>query len=306
MSDTPAVPPRTVTIAAIVVNWHDWPKTLAAVASLTASEPRMPDTGRVGVAVQVVVVDNESTPPVPDLPPDVELLCCPTNLGYAGGNNAGIRHVLGRDPAPDAIAIINNDAVVAPDMLAELATYLGQHPDVGAAAPVLMEPDGRHASSGGSWGFWRLTRYGEAPAGPRRVDFAIGAALLVPRTVMEAAGGFDERFFHYGEDLDFCLRLAASGYGVVVVPTAQAVHAGHNSLGRRQDQLAYYVVRNAWLFAKKHGPRAPIGWAQVAAHLVPVRSWIRRRPTTAAAAWRGWWDGLRGVHGQVDIGRRRD
>ncbi len=306
MSDTPAVAPRTVTIAAIVVNWHDWPKTLAAVASLTASESRMPDTGRVGVAVQVVVVDNESTPPVPDLPPGVELLCSPTNRGYAGGNNAGIRHMLARDPAPDAIAIINNDAVVAPDMLAELATYLGQHPDVGVAAPVLMAPDGGHASSGGSWGFWRLTRYGEAPAGPRRVDFAIGAALLVPRTVMEAAGGFDERFFHYGEDLDFCFRLAASGYGVVVVPTAQAVHAGHNSLGRRQDQLAYYVVRNAWLFAKKHGPGAPIGWAQVAAHLVPVRSWIRRRPTTAAAAWRGCWDGLRGIHGQVDIGHRRD
>ncbi|MDA8197979.1 MAG: glycosyltransferase family 2 protein [Thermaerobacter sp.] len=306
MPDPSAVPAHTVAIAAIVVNWHDWPKTLAAVASLTTSEPEAADGRRVGVAVQAVVVDNESTPPVPDLPPGVELLCCPTNLGYAGGNNAGIRHVLARDPAPDAIAIINNDAVVAPDMLAELATYLEQHPDVGAVAPVLREPDGRHASSGGSWGLWRLGRYGEAPTGPRRVDFAIGAALLVPRTVMEAVGGFDERFFHYGEDLDFCLRLAASGYGVVVVPTAQAVHAGHNALAGRQDQLAYYVVRNAWLFAKKHGPRAPIGWAQVAAHLVPVRSWIRRRPTTAAAAWRGWWDGLRGIHGQVDIGRRRD
>ncbi len=297
--------PETATIAAIVVNWHDWPKTLSAVASLTASEPRTPDGQRVGVAVRVVVVDNESAPPIPDLPREVDLVRCANNLGYAGGNNAGIRHVLTRQPAPDAIAIINNDAVVDRYMLAELATYLGQHPDVGAAAPVLREPDGRHAASGGSWGFWRLRRYDEAPTGPRRVDFAIGAALLVPRAVMEVVGGFDERFFHYGEDLDFCLQLAHRGYSVVVVPAAEAVHAGRNSLARRPDQLAYYVVRNAWLFARKHGPAAPIGWAQVAAHLVPIRSWLRRRPTTAAAAWRGWWDGVRGIQGQVDIGRRR-
>ena len=299
------MPPPTVAIAAIVVNWHDWPKTLAAVASLTASEPHGGDGKHVRVAVQVVVVDNESIEPVPDLPPVVDVLCCPTNLGYAGGNNAGIRHALARDPAPDAIAIINNDAIVAPNMLAALATYLVQHPDVGAAAPVLLARDGRHASSGGSWGFWRLRRYGAAPRGPRTVDFAIGAALLVPRTVMEATGGFDERFFHYGEDLDFCLRLAHRGYRVVVVPSAQVVHMGRNSLGRRENQLTYYVVRNAWLFARKHGPFAPVGWAQVAAHLVPVRSWLGRRPTTAAAAWRGCWDGVRGVRGQVDIGRRQ-
>ena len=173
MSNTPAMPAPTVAIAAIVVNWHDWPKTPAAVASLTASEPRVGDGKRVGVAVKVVVVDSESTEPVPDLPPDVELLCCPTNLGYAGGNNAGIRHVLARDSAPDAIAIINNDAVVAPDMLAELATHLVRHPDVGAAAPVLVEPDGRHASSGGTWGFWRpgaLWRGAPGPAGRRLRD----------------------------------------------------------------------------------------------------------------------------------------
>ncbi len=83
--------------------------------------------------------------------------------------------------------------------------------------------------------------------------------LRVPAAVMAAAGGFGARFVHYGEDLDLCLRLARQGCRVVVVPQAHAVHAGRTSLGRRQDPLAYYVVRNAWLLAGKHGPCAPIG-----------------------------------------------
>lgn len=293
-------PAARVPITAIVVNWHDWPKTEEAVDSLRASTAA---PGAPAVAVAVLVVDNESREPVPPLPAGVEVIRSARNLGYAGGNNAGIRQALASTPPPAYIAIINNDAVVAPDMLSELAGYLAGHPEVGAAAPVLTEPDGRHASSGGRWGFWRLARWAAAPPTPRPVDFAIGAALVVPAAVMASAGGFDERFFHYGEDLDFCLRLARQGYRVVVVPRARAVHAGHNSLGRRQDQLAYYAVRNAWLFAKKHGPLAPIGWGQIAAHLVPVRSLLHGRPTTMAAAWRGCWDGLRGVQGQVDVGR---
>jgi len=285
-------------VAVIIVNWHDWPNTVAAASSVLASSSAA-DTA--GLQVTVVVVDNEAAEAAPSLPSGVHLIRSAENLGYAGGNNLGIAHALAWDAPPDYFLILNNDARVAPDAISQLVSYQQAHPEVGATAPVLTDASGRHAASGGQWGRLYLHRFTEAPAAPRRVDFAIGAALLIPRGVMERLDGFDERFFHYGEDLDLCWRLGQEHLAVVVVPLARVVHVGRNSLGRRPDQLTYYVVRNAVLFARKHGLAAPVGWLAIAAQLVPVRSLLRGRRTTLRAAWRGLWDGITGISGRRDI-----
>lgn len=288
-------------VAAIIVNWHDWPNTVAAATSVLASTGGV-DTA--GLRVTVVVVDNEADEVAPPLPSGVLLIRSAENLGYAGGNNLGVAHALAWDAPPDYFLILNNDARVAPDAISQLVGYLEAHPTVGVAAPVLTDANGQHAASGGQWGRLRLHRFTEAPQAPRRVDFAIGAALMIPRAVMERLHGFDEQFFHYGEDLDLCWRLGHEHLAVVVVPLARVIHVGRNSLGRRPDQLTYYVVRNAMLFARKHGVTAPVGWLGIAAQLVPVRSLLRGRHTTLRAAWRGLKDGIGGITGRRDIDLR--
>jgi len=218
-------------VAAIVVNWHDWDQTRQAVASIVASEGAR--------ANPVLVVDNESQESVPALGPGVVVLRQAENLGYAGGNNVGIRWVLDAHAA-DYILIVNNDAQLAPDALAHLVAYAQAHPEVGIVAPVLLHPDGAHQTSGGRLTFWDIRRYRVPPRSPRPVDFVAGACLLVPVRVWRDVGLFDERFFHYGEDVDVCLRVRRAGYQIVVVPEARVRHVRRNSLAGRAPQLAYY------------------------------------------------------------------
>jgi GT2 family glycosyltransferase len=278
-------------VAAIVVNWHDWDHTRQAVASVLASE-------QVTVG-PVLVVDNESREAVPALGPGVVVLAQRENLGYAGGNNVGVRWVLDSQAA-DYILILNNDAILAPDALAHLVAYAQDHPDVGIVGPVLLHPDGSHQTSGGRLTFWDIRRYREPPQSPRQVDFVAGACLLVPARVWQDVGLFDERFFHYGEDVDLCLRVRQAGYRIVVVPEARVRHVRRNSLAGRAPQLAYYVVRNAFLFAGKHSWRR-VGVGPVVRHLVPVRSLLKGDWASAKAAWQGAWDGMRGRGGRRDL-----
>jgi GT2 family glycosyltransferase len=190
-----------------------------------------------GVELQVVVVDNASSDGSPAMVrrdfPEVELLASSRNQGLAGGANRGIERA--RHPL---VCTMNADLELEPDALAIIARYVTRHPEVGAVGPQLRNTDGSLQPAGKP--LPRLTdviaaRYHLPHAGPeergrdfdrdRPVGVIPGACLMVTRQVLDDVGGYDEeRFFLNWEDVDWCHRIAAAGYGVHYVGGARAIH----------------------------------------------------------------------------------
>ena len=113
---------------------------------------------------------------------------------------------------------------------------------------------------------------------PREVGFCSGAALVVRREAWDAVGGFDERYFMYGEDLDLCLRLRLAGWGVGIVPGARVAHDYEFSKG---DYKWFYLERNRWWTLLGDYP------GRLLALLAP--GLLAFELALLPAAWRGGW-----------------
>lgn len=189
--------------------------------------------------LDVIVVLNGATREVCDVArraADVRVISSTVNHGFAGGCRRGVA-------STDAawLAFLNDDVRVDPGWLLPLLETMHEKPDAGAVAPRVLSADGRVQEIGSM--LWRdgTTRpFGRGlPASSlawrwrRRVDYASACALLVRRAAWECVGGFDEGYHPaYYEDVDFCLRLEAAGYGVWVDPRADVVHAESSSSER--------------------------------------------------------------------------
>lgn len=238
----------------IILNWNNPTDTLACLDTV-----RQLDYDN----VRVVVVDNgsadDSAARIRLEYPAIDLIALPENLGYTGGNNAGIRHSLER--GAEYVWLLNDDTTVAPDSLALLVEAAARHPDAGFLGPLvrLREQPDRILSAGGVFGpdmTLRQRGLGEADAGqfrvPEPVDFLSGCALLASRRVIEAVGAFDEAFFAYGEDIDWCYRGAQAGFRSLLVPAAVVWHPDTRSRDENSPRVMYYISRNRLLFMRKH------------------------------------------------------
>lgn len=183
------------------------------------------------------------------------------NLGYAGGNNIGIRLAL--DAGAEAVWIVNPDAYAARGSLRRLVRALRRHPDVGIVGPRILEADSatpKIQSDGGRivWeagGRSELLGRGQAP-GPggetKYVDFVPGSAMLVRRKVFEDVGFLPEEFFLYFEETEFCVRAAKAGWKAAIETRAHAVHRLGSADGLPSESRLYYFVRNRLLFGGRH------------------------------------------------------
>ncbi len=238
-----------------------------------------------GVLVDVVLVDNDggSGPIVDELArlDRVQLIRPGTNVGFASGCNIGAA-------ANDLpfVALVNPDAVVAPDALAELVA-VARRPEVGiATASVRLadHPD-RLNSAGNIVHFLGLSwsGYFDEPAADhpdqREVTSASGAGLLCRREVWDALGGFADEFFAYCEDADLSLRAWLRGWSVVYVPTALVTHRYEFS----RNPVKYRLLeRNRVIMTWScFGPR----------HLLVVAPLLfaLEAGTLLLAAKQGWW-----------------
>src|SRR5579859_7798728 len=177
---------------------------------------------------EVIVVDNASTDGsllVLERYPWVKVVKSSSNVGFAGGNNLGLRHCLG-----EYVLLLNNDTVVPAGFLQPLVEYLEQHPKVGAVQGKMVLPNyGNALDVCGSF----LTRFGFPyhygyfkPDGVMYqrnypVFSGKGACLMFRRELVSRAGGFlfDDDFFCYYEETDFCHRVWLAGYEVHFVAT---------------------------------------------------------------------------------------
>lgn len=227
----------------------------------------------------------------------------PENLGASGARN----FLAARAGSHDVLFVLDDDAVPAPSFLRHALAALEDDPSAGiVAGRIVAFDDPARDLAGAGFIDWRLGRFRDvAAASRRRCDFVITCAMLVRREAFSAAGGFDEDYFVYHEDVDFCVRAGRAGFRVVYEPAAVARHKVPP--GKRQaPERLYYLLRNKFLFLRKHLPpgRHPLPWLAYGAGLVPVmlaRSLASGRASALAearAVLRAALDGLAGRTGR--------
>lgn len=254
-----------VRVSVIVVSFNTRPELEACLASIAAHPP--------DAAHEVVVVDNASTDGTPDALgarwPSVRLIEMERNVGFAGANNAGIRVAAG-----EFVLLLNSDTLVGASAIDRLVSILEGDPTVAAAGPRLVDGAGRVELSFGAmmaplaearqkllvtlherkvWPIHQhVCRMVSRPSYP---DWLSGACLLVRRHDAIAAGLLDERYFLYGEDVDFCAALRALGKRLRYSPEAVVVHLRGRS-GRQRPRATERAYRQSQLtFYAKHHPR---------------------------------------------------
>ncbi len=256
-------------VAIIILNWNNAADTLDCLKSVF--ELDYPN-------FNVLVVDNgsadDSVARIRTVYPDVEILETGENLGYAEGNNVGIRRALA-DGAED-ICVLNNDTEVAPSFLSALVGAM-EDPRIGIAGPLVYyaNPSDMVFSAGCDidWrdGVARHRGMGATAAGQQssvlthscNVDALAGCGLLVSRAAMERAGLLDPTYFLNFEDIDWCVRIGKCDYGVRYVPEAVMWHKVSATLGQDSPGNTYYMTRNGLRFFSRYGPNRPRALAAI-------------------------------------------
>jgi GT2 family glycosyltransferase len=281
-------------VVIITLNWNRKDDTLAFLASCAALRyPRL----------QTVVVDNGSSDDSPAAIaaafPEVTQIATGANLGFAGGMNVGLRHALAQ--GADYVFLANNDTTLEPDAIDRLVHAAETH---GAAmvAPTIYYA----AAPGQIWwlgGMLRpllleVRRFEQPPVdAPFPADFITGCGMLASRAALEQIGLFDERFFMYYEDSDYCLRAHRAGLKVLVEPRAVMYHkVAQSSGGSDSPNERYHMALSSVQYFRKHA--RPWQWSLIGPYRTgsAIRTlWrlARRRRFTAARAYlRGLRDGL--------------
>ena len=245
-------------VSAVVVNWNGIACIEACLDSLLAQ--RWP-------AHEIIVVDNGSSDGSRELlrtryGARITLIESPVNVGFAGGNNLGIRAAKG-----EYVALLNNDAVAEVDWMGELVRTAEADARVGMcackilvlggqglidSAGLLISPDGIGRGRG------RLERDGEAYARAGDALIPSGCAALYRRAMLDEIGLFDEDFFAYCEDSDLGLRGRLAGWTCRYVPTAVVHHAYSRSAGPYTTFKAFHVERNRCFVLLKCFPAGAI------------------------------------------------
>lgn len=235
-------------VCIIILNWNNAADTLACLESVFQLDyPNF----------TVLVVDNGSTDDsVSQLRahyPDLDLLLTGANLGYAGGNNTGIRYALAH--AADYIFVLNNDIVVVHKTLSRLVEAMPMVERCGIATPLIAcfsAPD-RVWTLGADFDrrtFETRRLHADAPVSETRgfpiseVAVAPGSAMLIDRKALEHVGLMDEDFFLYYEETEWCIRVAEAGCKIIAVPDALVLHKISATLGSMSPIIDYYMVRN--------------------------------------------------------------
>jgi N-acetylglucosaminyl-diphospho-decaprenol L-rhamnosyltransferase len=259
-------------VSILIVTYRCRDAARACLESLSSSD---------GVAQEIVVLDNDSDDGTVEMVrsefPDVRLIASAENLGFALGVNRAAEEADG-----EFLLLLNPDTVAHEGAVSNLLAFARAHPQHGLYGGRTLDPDGS-VNPGSCWGaptLWSLFCFAtllttafkhtrlfdpESLGGWKRdtvreVDIVTGCLLLAPRSLWRRLGGFDTRFFMYGEDADLSLRAKALGYRPAITPAAVVTHEIGVSSSTREDKLML-LFRGKTTLLRKHwrGPRLHVG-----------------------------------------------
>lgn len=252
-------------LSIILVNWNTKDLTRDAIISIFDQTKN--------IEFEVIVIDNNSSDNSVEMIkkefPQIILIENKENRGFGRANNQGLAIARG-----EYIMFLNTDVKVLDGAINILVDYLDMSPSVMMVGPRLLNTDMsfQHAcrrnlpnplnSFFHLFGLVKIFKHSQVinsykqftadPEVTGPVEAISGAAMLFRRQVYEEIGGFDERFFMYGEDLDFCKRIFDKGWGVVYVSSAKIIHFGGQSSKKRKVQSLRNFYEAMWIYYKKH------------------------------------------------------
>lgn len=229
-------------VSVIVVTWNGLHVLKDCVAALAQQT----------LAHELIVVDNGSHDGTREWlvehAPQAKLIALPSNLGFAGGNNAGMRAATG-----DCLVLINNDTIAPPDLLEQLVAPLtndrgigsvagvltfAHQPETIASAGIVVSSDGLHRD------LWAFQPIASLPTQPIEIFGASGGAVCYRRAALDDAGLFDENYFNYLEDADLAWRLRLRGWRCVLAPAARVRHIYSATSGQGSPFKQRLLARN--------------------------------------------------------------
>ncbi|MBI5343722.1 MAG: glycosyltransferase family 2 protein [Deltaproteobacteria bacterium] len=225
-----------------------------------------------GVSFETICIDNGSDDGTAEMIkkefPEVVLIESRENLGYAKGNNLGIRRSAG-----EYVVLLNSDTVILPGAFEGIVKYMEDHPDAGAASPKLLNPDGSiqycvrtlpdiKTAVFQSLGWHKLFPNNRITARYYRTNLdydkvlsvdSIGTTCyVVRREALEKVGLLDEGFFMYNVDLDFNKRIKDAGFNIYYLPGSRVMHYGGVSVNRNNVRGLIEQHQGMRLMYKKH------------------------------------------------------
>ncbi len=251
-------------LSIVIICWNDWKVIENCLRSIFA--------GTHGIEYEVIVSDNGSTDgsveKIRQQFPTVRIVENGANLGFARGNNAGIREATG-----EYVLILNPDTIIHDGSLDRWIEFADRHPEAGAFGCKVQNPDGTYQESARPFPtVWRslLAALYLRPLGylsdsfvsdyylgwrgdtEREVDWQSGCCVLFRGDLLNKLGGFDERFFYQFEEVDLCRRVREAGYAIRFTPEASITHLGGQSVGRFPTRFAIEICRNGYRYYYKH------------------------------------------------------
>lgn len=244
-------------VSIVTVNYNHGHVTEALLKSL--------DTENDYENIEVIVVDNASKEnPVPawkERYKDVVFIRCEQNLGFAGGNNVGIRQATG-----DYFFLINNDTEVTKGLIHTLVSTLESHPNVGMVSPKIRyfdkpsmlqyagyTPMNYFTARNACIGQFEADR-GQYDHVTGKTGYVHGAAMMVRKEAIDKAGLMAENYFLYYEELDWCDRIKRKGFEAWVDMRALIYHKESISVGKKSPLKEYFMNRNRMLFIRRNAP----------------------------------------------------
>ncbi|MDQ2891381.1 MAG: glycosyltransferase family 2 protein [Gemmatimonadota bacterium] len=298
----------------VLLNWNGYPDTESALESLLAATPP---------PARVIVVDNGSVDDSltrlhewrqrlqPSASPQtatawLTIVEAGQNLGFAGGNNVGLRELAASGDLSHFL-LLNNDATVAPDYFARISDALVEFPDAALLGCVIFHHPARDKVwfAGGYEVPYRalMLHHYELPASkkPQETPFVTGCAMVVSRALYESQGGLAECYNPiYWEDTDYSFRARTNGWRVLLVPMARVFHKVSASVGSEKTtpRVAYWQNRNRGYYVRRNyrgvDRAVALSYLAVTKPARAVVEVLRGRPAMGSAILRGFVRGLIG------------
>jgi|SRR5579862_123540 len=251
-------------LSIVIICWNDWKVLEDCLRSIFAG------THKIGF--EVIVSDNGSTDgsveKIHSQFPAVRVVENRANLGFAKGNNAGIREARG-----EYVLILNPDTVIHDGSLDRWIEFSDRHPEAGAFGCRVQNPDGTYQRSARP--FPTIARYLAAALyfrflgqlrrpvltpeydwwkgdTEREIDWQSGCCVMLRGELLKQLRGFDEQFFYQFEEVDLCRRVWNAGYRIRFTPEASITHLGGQSVKRFPARFAIEVCRNGYRYFFKH------------------------------------------------------